>query len=50
MCRKKQLQGWCIVSFGLGLMLGYAIESWLLCSAGGLLLIFFGLLVTRQRG
>ncbi|MBQ2854726.1 MAG: hypothetical protein IJE81_04555 [Oscillospiraceae bacterium] len=49
MCRKKQLQGWCMVCFGLGLMVGYGQESWLLCSLGGLGLIVAGLVLTKRR-
>ena len=49
MCRKKQMQGCCSICFGLGLMVGYALDSWLLCSLGGLALILFGLLLTKQR-
>ena len=43
------MQGFCVLCFGLGLMVGYALESWLLCSVGGLSLILFGLLLTKQR-
>lgn len=49
MCRKKQLQGWCVVCFGLGLVVGHALESWFLCSIGGLGLILAGLILTKQR-
>lgn len=49
MCRKKQLQGWCLVCFGLGLIVGYALESWLLCSLGGFGLMLAGLVMTKQR-
>ncbi len=49
MCRKKTMQGCCCSCFGIGLIVGYALESWLLCSAGGLALIFFGLLLMKGR-
>lgn len=49
MCRVKTVRGCCCLCFGLGLMVGYALESWLLCSGGGLGLILFGLLLCRQR-
>lgn len=49
MCRRKQLQGFCCLCFGLGIMVGHALESWLLCSLGGLALIVLGLLVAKQR-
>lgn len=49
MCRKKTMQGVCCICFGFGLMVGYALESWLLCSAGGLALVFLGLVIMKQR-
>ena len=49
MCRKNCLQGWCLICFGIGLMVGYALESWFLCSLGGIALIFSGLLLTKRR-
>lgn len=49
MCRKKTLQGCCCICFGLGVIVGFALESWFLCSLGGLALIFFGLLLMKQR-
>lgn len=49
MCRKKQLQGWCCLCFGLGLMVGHALESWFFCSMGGACLIFFGLFLWSKR-
>ena len=49
MCRKKQLQGWCLLCFGLGLIFGHCLQSWLLCCLGGLALIIFGLLLARRR-
>ena len=48
MCRKKQAQGWCALCFGMGLMVGYYLESWFLCSTGGLGLILLGLYLTRK--
>lgn len=49
MCRKKVLQGCCCLSFGFGLMLGHALESWFLCSCGGLVLLIFGLVLMKQH-
>lgn len=49
MCRKKCLQGCCCICFGLGLLVGYALESWILCSGIGLGLILFGAMLSRQR-
>jgi len=49
MCRKKTMQGCCCICFGFGLLVGYALESWWLSSAGGLALIFFGMLLMKQH-
>ena len=49
MCRRSQLQGCSILFFGLGVMIGHCLESWFLCSFGGLGLICLGLAVTRRR-
>ena len=35
--------------FGLGLILGHCLESWLLCCCGGLCLMALGCCVTRHR-
>jgi len=49
MCRKKYMQGWCLVALGLGLILGHCLESWLLCCGGGAGVILLGFLVMQQR-
>ena len=49
MCRKKTLQGCCCICFGFGLLVGYALESWFLCSGGGLAMLFLGLMLIKQR-
>ena len=49
MYRKRKLHGCCILFFGLGLTVGYCLESWLLCCFGGLVLMGLGLCVARQR-
>lgn len=49
MYRKNHLHGCCALSFGLGLMLGHCLESWFLCSFGGLVLIGIGFCVMRRR-
>ena len=49
MCRKKQMQGGCCLCFGLGLMVGHSLESWFLCSFGGLVLLFLGALLLKGR-
>lgn len=49
MCRKKQMQGFCLLCFGLGLMVGYYLESWFLCSVGGVGLVIFGMLLSKKK-
>jgi hypothetical protein len=44
-CRKNYLHGWCIIAFGVGLMVGHCLESWMLCSVGGFVLVMAGLTV-----
>ena len=43
------MQGCCCICFGFGVMLGYALESWFLCSAGGIALLFLGTLLLKSR-
>ncbi len=49
MCRKNHLHGCCALYFGLGLMVGHSIESWLVCVCGGIGLIVLGCIVMKQR-
>ena len=49
MCRKQCLYGCCLMLFGLGVMVGHWLESWFLCSFGGLGLIALGFLILRRR-
>lgn len=49
MCRKSHLHGCSVLFFGLGLMVGHSLESWFLCSIGGLLIIFLGICIMRRR-
>ncbi len=49
MCRKQQLQGWCLVCFGFGLMVGHCIDAWLYCGLGGFLLVVFGFFCMGRR-
>lgn len=49
MCRKNHMRGWCLAAFGLGLILGHCLESWLLCCCGGLALAALGLYVTKMK-
>ncbi len=49
MCRKNCLQGCCLAAFGLGLILGHCLESWLLCCCGGSMLLILGFCVLRKK-
>ena len=49
MCRKKTMQGISCICFGFGLLVGYALESWFLCSGGGLALLLLGLVLLKGR-
>lgn len=49
MCRKNYLHGCCLAAFGLGLIVGHCLESWLLCCCGGTGLLIFGFCVMRKK-
>ena len=49
MCRKRHLQGCCLLAFGVGLMVGHSLESWFFCVCGGIALCVLGLCVIRQK-
>lgn len=49
MCRKNCLRGCCLVAFGVGLMIGHGLESWLLCCGGGMVLLILGFGVMRKK-
>lgn len=49
MCRRSSLHGWCCIMLGLGVMLGHSIESWFICSGGGLALVILGFVLARKR-
>ena len=42
MCRRQQLLGCVMLGFGLGLMIGHCLESWFVCSCGGIVFVFLG--------
>lgn len=48
MCRKNYFRGFCCLSFGLGMILGHCLESWLLCCGGGMGLMLLGLCIARR--
>jgi len=49
MYRKNYLHGCCLCCFGLGLILGHCLESWLLCWGGGFALLVLGFCVMRKK-
>ena len=49
MCRKKYLRGCCISTFGLGLLVGHCLESWLMSCIGGLILLVLGFCMMRKN-
>lgn len=49
MCRRNQLMGWVQLAFGFGLLVGKCLNSGLLTTILGLLLIWLGLCVMRRK-
>ena len=49
MCRKNQLRGGVLLGIGLGLIIGHCLQSWLLCCAGGMGLLIFGLFMMNRK-
>ena len=49
MYRKNYLHGCCLAAFGLGLLVGHCLESWILCCGGGAALFLLGLCVIGKR-
>lgn len=49
MCRRNQLWGWILLAFGLGLLIGKCLESGLLSSFVGIVIVFGGFCVLRQK-
>ncbi|MEF2836632.1 MAG: hypothetical protein U0N82_02780 [Oscillospiraceae bacterium] len=49
MCRRNYLHGCCLVAFGLGLLMGHCLESWLLCCCGGIGLMILGFCVMGKK-
>lgn len=43
MCRKSYLQGCCTICIGIGLIMGYCLDSWFFCCCGGLFIMLLGL-------
>ena len=49
MCRKNHLRGSLLLGFGLGLLIGKCLESWLLCTCGGLCLLILGICILGRK-
>ena len=49
MCRKQHLHGCCLCCFGLGLLFGHCLESWILCCCGGFFLLLLGFGILRKK-
>ena len=49
-CRRNQLRAFILLGFGLGIMVGYYLDSWLLCGCGGggLIILAFCMLNNRN--
>lgn len=48
MCRRNHLRGCLLIGIGIGLVLGHSLESWLLCTCGGIGLLLLGLLTLKH--
>ena len=42
MCRRNRLLSYVLLGFGLGLIIGHSLESWLLCACGSAVFVFLG--------
>ena len=42
MCRRNRLMGYVMLGFGVGLLIGYSLESWLLCVCGSAVFLVLG--------
>jgi hypothetical protein len=49
MCRRNHLRGCLLLGLGIGLGLGHSLDSWIICTCGGIGLIILGLLVIKQK-
>lgn len=43
MCRRNHLLGCMMLGFGLGVLIGHSVESWLLCTCGSVAFLVLGL-------
>ncbi len=49
MCRRNHLRGALLLGMGLGILIGYMLESWFLGCGGGILLLVCGVYILRQK-
>ena len=49
MCRKNQLRGCLLLGIGIGLFAGCSIESWLISTFGGIILICLGVMILQKN-
>ena len=49
MCRRNHLRGVLLLGLGVGILIGYMLESWLLCCGGGIALLCCGVYVLRLK-
>lgn len=49
MCRKNQLRACLVLGLGIGVAVGYLLDSWLLCCMGGICLIVTGLCIMNRK-
>ena len=49
MCRKNHARGWALLALGFGTLVGFCIDSWLLCALVGLGLMGLGAAMMRKR-
>ncbi len=49
MCRRNHLRGALLLGLGLGVLIGYMLESWLLCCGGGIILLGCGVYILKPK-
>ncbi len=49
MRRRNHMRGCLLLGFGAGLLIGQCLESWFLCTGGGLVLLIIGCLSLCQK-
>lgn len=49
MCRRNHLRGCLLLGIGIGLVIGHSLDSWILCTFGGIGLLLLGLLTLKRH-